>query len=638
MSVQAGPAPRLIDVSEHILLSLAIILVLGVSAQWLASRVRLPSILLLLSFGLIAGAAGWVDPDAVFGDLLMPVVSISVALILYEGGLTLKFSELPAVGRVVWSLVTLGALVTWMGTTVAAQWIFDLPTDLAAVIGAVLVVTGPTVIGPLLRHIRPSGSVGPILRWEGIVIDPIGALATVLIFEGLYGEAGQAARHAVMSVAKTVVFGGGLGVAAAALLTLMLARYWIADYLQNAVSLMFVVAAFVGANHLQEESGLAAVTVMGVVLANQSKVDVRHIAEFKENLQVLLISGLFIVLAARLELNELELDVLLLRGGLFVAALVIVVRPLSVFVSTWRSKLSLREKWFLSWMAPRGIVAAAVASVFALRLEQRGVEGAQLMVQITFVTIIATVAIYGLSSPWVARRLKVAQSNPQGILMIGAHAFARELAAALKREGFHCVLLDTNRDNTRAARMAGLSTFTGGVLDDHTLDRLDLGGIGRLFAMTPNPWINILAVHRFERIFGKAACYKLAPPSGNASHSGKQDTHGRTLFGAEASYADLSRRLAQGRTVKVTRLTEEFNFEAYRARYGESALMLLVITASGALEPVTTAAAKTPEKGQRIVAMVEGEEEKGERGEKGGKGEKGESGERGERGERGETG
>jgi len=595
-------------VTESILLSLAVVLVLGVFAQWLAWRLRLPSILLLLLFGLIAGAAGWVDPDAVFGDLLMPIVSISVALILYEGGLTLKFSELPAVGAVVRSLVTVGALVTWLGTTLAARWLFHLPMELASVLGAVLVVTGPTVIGPLLRHIRPTGPVGPILRWEGIVIDPIGALATVLIFEALYGQTDQAAQHALLSVARTILFGGGLGVGAALLLTQMLARYWVADYLQNAVSLMFVVAAFVGANHLQEESGLAAVTVMGMALANQKKVDVAHIAEFKENLQVLLISCLFIILAARLKPAELDAGLLLARGGLFVAVLVLLVRPASVFVSTWRSKLTLPEKTFIAWMAPRGIVAAAVASVFALRLERQGVEGAGLLVQITFVTIIATVTIYGLTSLWLARRLNVAQANPQGILMIGAHPFARELAAALKREGFHCVLLDSNRDNTRAARMAGLSTYTGGVMDDHTLDRLDLGGTGRIFAMTPNPWVNILAVRRFERIYGRAACYRLAPPAGSPSHSDRPDAHGRTLFGKEQSYVELSRRLARGQTVKVTRLTEEFDYEAYRARYGESAQMLLIVTASGTLEPVTTAPRNPPEKGQRIVALVDPDE------------------------------
>ncbi len=258
--------------AESELIQLAGIIVLGAAAQWIAWRVGLPSILLLLTFGIIAGR--WLHPTALFGNLLFPMVSISVALILYEGGLTLKLAEFRKVGGVVRNLVTVGAAVTWLIGALAAHFVIGLDAGLSALLGAVVVVTGPTVIGPLLRQIRPSGPVGPLLTWEGIVIDPLGALLAVLVFGIVSGEAEGAAGHVAWGIAKTVVFGGGIGFLAAAILVVMIERYWIADFLQNAVSLMLVVAAFAIANHIQHESGLLAVTVMGFVLANQKRADI----------------------------------------------------------------------------------------------------------------------------------------------------------------------------------------------------------------------------------------------------------------------------------------------------------------------------------------------------------------------------
>ena len=469
--------------AESELIQLAGIIVLGAAAQWIAWRVGLPSILLLLTFGIIAGR--WLHPTELFGNLLFPMVSISVALILYEGGLTLKLAEFRKVGGVVRNLVTAGAAVTWLIGALAAHFVIGLDAGLSALLGAVVVVTGPTVIGPLLRQIRPSGPVGPILKWEGIVIDPIGALLAVLVFGIVSGEAEGAAGHVAWGIAKTVVFGGGIGFLAAAILVVMIERYWIADFLQNAVSLMLVVAAFAVSNHIQHESGLLAVTVMGFVLANQKRADIEHIVEFKENLRVLLISALFIVLAARLEISQL-LNVLG-RGVAFAAVLVLVARPVCVLLATWRSDLSKAQRLFLGWMAPRGIVAAAVASVFALRLETVWRErlerleaagdpaaaalsdqlaGVAQLVPVTFITIIASVALYGLTAPIVARRLGVAESNPQGILFAGAHAWIREAAALLQREGIAVLLIDSNRQNVHAARMAGLPTYAGSILSE----------------------------------------------------------------------------------------------------------------------------------------------------------------------------
>lgn len=589
---------------ENVLIGFAAILVLGVSAQLLAARIRLPSILLLLVVGLVAGpVSGWLDPDELFGKLLFPIVSVSVALILYEGGLSLSLRDLPTVGGAVRHLVSVGAVVTWAVSALAARLIFGLDMGLAVLLGAILVVTGPTVIGPMLRHIRPSGPVGPVLMWEGIVIDPIGAVLAVLVFEAISGAGGGEPAHLALNLLWTVVFGGGLGLLGAAVLTVLIYKYWAPDQLQSAVSLMLVVAVFVGANHLQHESGLLAVTVMGIALANQRLVDVKHIVEFKENLRVLLISTLFILLAARLRLDDLK--TVWLSGGVFVAVLVLVARPLSVWLSTLRSKLKRNERLVLAWMAPRGIVAAAVASVFAIRLEELGYAGANLLVPITFVVIIGTVAVYGLTSPIVARRLGVADSNPQGVLFIGAQPWVRAVAAVLKNEGYRVLLVDSNRSNTAAARMDGIDTYSGSVLAEYAMAEMSLGGIGRILAVTPNDWVNTLAVQRFTSVFGRAECFQLPPrqePVGKESRH--KHLHGRWLFDENVRYGDLERRFATGATVKATKLSDEFDFEAFQKMHGESAIPLFLKTESGALRVIAADQQLNPTAGQALISLV----------------------------------
>lgn len=584
---------------------LAGIIVLGVSAQWLAWRVGLPAILLLLLFGIVVGpVTGKFDPDAVFGELLLPIVSLSVALILYEGGLTLRMSELRRVGAVVRNLVSVGALVTWAIASVAAHFVLNLNVSMSVLLGAVLIVTGPTVISPLLRHIRPTGAVGPVLKWEGIVIDPIGALLAVLVFEAIViGEAKEATMHVALGVAKTILIGGGLGLAAAAVFTIASYRHWIADHLENAVSFMLVVIVFCASNHFQHESGLLAVIVMGFALANQKWVGVEHLLEFKENLRVLLISSLFIVLAARVDLADLTR--LAPRGLLFVGVLVLIARPLGVFLATTKSNLNRNERLFLAWMAPRGIVAAAVASVFAIRLEELGYAPAGTLVSITMFTIVVTVAVYGLTAPFVARRLGLAESNPQGLLFVGADAWVRELAAVLQREGFRVLIVDSNRDHTYAARMAEVPTYTGSILAEHTLDEIELGGIGRLLTVTPNDWVNVLAVRRFERIFGKANCYQLSPQQDATGKKRHKYLHGRWLFDESLTHAALHRHMAEGFTVKATLLSDDFDYAALLAQHNDSVVPLFIINEHRNLEVITPESGDPLRPGQTVISLVQ---------------------------------
>ena len=597
--------------SETILVSLAGIALLGMGAQWLAWRLKLPSILFLLVFGFLAGpVTGLIDPDALFGDLLLPVVSISVAVILFEGGLTLRLEELREIGGVVLALVTLGAAVTWVVAAGAAHVVLGLEPKIAVLLGAVLVVTGPTVIGPLLRHIRPTGKVADILKWEGIVIDPIGALLAVLVFEAiLAGEGGGTTALVVIGVAKTLVFGGLIGFAFGRLLLLLFRRFWIPDYLHEAVTLALLVGAFVLSNHVQAESGLLAVTLMGLVLDNQKHVTVKHIVDFKENLSVLIISTLFILLSARLDLSQFSH---FSTGSLlFLGLLVFVARPASVLVSTVRSDLGWREKLFLSWMAPRGIVAAAVASIFALRLSEIGTAQADALVPITFMVIVCTVAVYGITSTPLARRLGLAQKNPQGVLFVGANPLARAMAKSLQEQGFDVGLVDTNRRDLFRTRMEHLPATFGDVLSPAIFDDISFAGIGRVLAVTANDELNSLAGLHFNEVFERKEIYQLplyGLAEGKDGGHGSSHLRGRFLFGLQWGYAELADRIAAGAVIKATRLSETFDYPAFQVFYGGEAVPLFIVTKSGALSVVTSDAEVKAGPGETIVALVEARE------------------------------
>jgi NhaP-type Na+/H+ or K+/H+ antiporter len=591
--------------SQQLLIALASIVTLGIVAEWLAWRIHLPSILVLLLFGFAAGpATGFLDPDAMLGDLLFPIVSISVAIILFEGGMSLRVRELRQIGHVVRNLVTVGALLTWALSALLARYIIGLELEAAVLLGAILVVTGPTVIVPLLRHVRPVRQVGSTLKWEGILIDPIGAILAVLAFEAvLAGELEAATTAVLFALVKTVVIAGVLGALGAGLLVLLMDRQWVPEFLESPLALMVVVAGFAASNVLQPESGLLTATLMGVAVANQKVVGVRHILEFKENLRVLLISGLFILLAARLQTEDLRQIGPAELG--FLAALIFLVRPAAVAVSAFRSEFKWREQALLSWIAPRGIVAAAVASIFALELAEAGFPGADRLVAITFMVIIGTVAIYGLTAAPVARLLGVAQPDPQGVLIVGAHPWAREIARELKEEGIPTRLVDTNYANIAEARMAGLPVYYGSALTEGTLDNIELEGIGHLLALTSNDEVNSLTALHFSEVFGGDRVYQLPPEQLTTTKQVvSQHLRGQFLFEPGASYWQLTARFDAGADIKTTNLTDTFDYRTFRDRY-RGAIPLFLIGESGRLIIFTAKNPPEPRRGQRVVAVVD---------------------------------
>ncbi|MBN1585797.1 MAG: cation:proton antiporter [Candidatus Omnitrophica bacterium] len=579
-----------------LLADLVSVLILGVTAQWLAWRMHLPAILLLLLFGFVAGpVTGFLNPDHFLGDLLFPVVSISVALVLFEGGLSLNLSELRVVGGVVRNLITVGIVVTAGLTVLAASLLLNLSFSLALLLGVTLVVTGPTVIGPLLRQVRPTQRISSALKWEGMLNDPIGAILAVLVFEGiLVGGWQKATALAVMGLTQTVLAGAAVGTLGAWIMVLMLQRYLIPEFLQSAFTLMAVVAVFAGSNMLQAESGLLAVTVMGIVLANQGSVVVKHIIEFKENLRVLIISMLFIILAARLHAGFLQL--LTWRNLLFVFFLILVVRPAAVFLSAKGSDFDIKEKIFLAFMAPRGIVAAAMATLFTLRLAERGYARAEEISNVTFVVIVITVLFYGIFGGPLARWLQIQRSGAKGMLLVGAHDWARYLAKFLHDEGYLVGLVDTNREHVELAQQEGLQSYCIDIRSPYVKDEIDFEDFGRLVALTSNDEVNSLAALHFVDDFGRAEVYQLPPETG---YTGRQRSHlrhlrGRILFGPRSNYSDLEKRFLSGAVLTKATLTKEFGYEYFQALYGDRAVTLCVIDETGALTFFTEDNPPTP--------------------------------------------
>ncbi len=589
-----------------LILGLAAIVFAGILAQWLAWRLRIPSILLLLIFGLLIGPIlGFVNPDELFGDTLFSLVSLSVGIILFEGGLGLRFKDLPGIKRVVRNLISVGALITWAISTAAAYFILGLDMQLSLILGAILIVSGPTVILPLLRDIRPVGQVGSILRWEGILIDPIGATLALLVFGMVLQTNVRAATgEAIMNLLQIAIIGAALGWAGAWMLAYLLKRYLIPDHLQNAFTLMAVIVVFAASNMLAPESGLLATTIMGMVLANQNAISIKHIIEFKEDLGVLLTSSIFVLLSARLQIG----DILGLgwQSLVFLAVLIFIARPLSVWFSTLGSTLKSSEKVFLAWMAPRGIVAASVASIFAIELAHVGYPNADILVSLTFFVIIGTVVIYGLTAGPLARRLGLAEMNPQGLLLVGAHKGARMLAKILQEAGFKVVMVDTNPRNCSMAEDEGLRAYCGNILYEDFIEEMDLGGVGRLLALTSNDEINTLACLHMADIFGRANVFQLPPRVTNGSGQESVPEHlvGRLLFGYDMTFRNLNDRLEGGWRLRIIEVSDPGVEEIFSESHRDAIIPLFVIRNNDRLVVITASDPYIPHVGDRVIALT----------------------------------
>lgn len=507
------------------MIELAGIIILGILAQWVAWRLKIPAILPLILIGLLVGpisaeflsedGSKWIEPiwngkKGLFpGDGLYYFVSLAISVILFEGGLTLKRDEIRNVGPVITKLITLGALVTFFGGAIAAHYIFYLSWELCFLFSALIIVTGPTVITPILRNIPLKKDLSAVLKWEGILIDPIGALVAVLVFEfiSVGGDSGFT-KTAFIEFGKIILFGTTFGFTFAHALKFVINKNIIPHYLLNVVSLSTVLLVFVESDIFAHESGLLAVVVMGMVLGNSKLQNRKELLYFKESLSVLLISILFILLAANISVAEM---MLLFNWNTLVlfALIVFVIRPVAVFLSTSKSTLKLKEKIFISWVGPRGIVAAGIASLFGSKLMKQGVEGAEFITPLVFMVVLGTVLLNATTARFVAKLSGVFLMKSEGILIIGASKFARIIGGYLQSNQRHVVLIDNNQSNIDAAQEFGLEALNVNIYSETLTDNIELNDVGYLMAMTANSDINSYSIKKFSKQFGENGSFRL---------------------------------------------------------------------------------------------------------------------------------
>lgn len=509
------------------MIELASIVILGIIAQWVAWRFKIPAILPLILIGLFVGPVStffshdgtkWLEPiwnnkEGLFpGESLFYFVSLAISIILFEGGLTLKLKEVRTVGPVISKLITLGAIVTFFGAGVAAHYIFDLNWAISFLFSSLIIVTGPTVITPILRNIPLKKDVSAILKWEGILIDPIGALVAVLIFEFIVvGEKSIYTQTALIEFGKVILFGSTFGFTFAHALSYAIKKHFIPHYLLNVFSLAAVLGVFVLSDIFAHESGLLAVVVMGMVLGNINLPNIKELLYFKESLSVLLISILFILLSANINIADLE-AIYTWKTAVLFAVVVFLVRPIGVFLSTLNSNLKLNEKIFISWVGPRGIVAAGIASLFGLKLVNNGEPGAELITPLVFMIVLGTVLLNATTARPMAKILKVFLSKSEGILIIGASKLPRIIAQYLDKNNRHVVLVDSNATNVKKANDLGLEAIREDIYAEDLEDNIELNDMGYLLALTGNSEINQFAIEKFKKQFGESGNFRLITP------------------------------------------------------------------------------------------------------------------------------
>ncbi|MFT5242671.1 MAG: NhaP-type Na+/H+ or K+/H+ antiporter [Glaciecola sp.] len=557
------------------MLELAGIIILGILAQWVAWKFKIPAILPLILIGLLVGPIAaeflsedgtkWIEPiwngeKGLFpGESLYYFVSLAISIILFEGGLTLKRSEIKTVGPVITKLITLGSAVTFFGAGVLAHYIFDLSWDLSFLFSGLIIVTGPTVITPILRNIPLKKDISTILKWEGILIDPIGALVAVLVFEfiSVGGDSGFT-KTALMEFGKIVLFGTTFGFTFAHALAFAINKKFIPHYLLNVVALSTVLLVFVESEIFAHESGLLAVVVMGMVLGNGKLENLKELLYFKESLSVLLISILFILLSANINIEDLLLLYTWKTAVLF-AIIVFIIRPLAVFLSTQGSKLTLNEKLFISWVGPRGIVAAGIASLFGSKLLKQGVEGAEYITPLVFMIVLGTVLLNATTARLFAKLVGVFLTKSNGTLIVGASKVSRLIGHYLESNGRHVVLIDSNQSNIDKARELGLEALNTDIYSDKLSDNIELNDVGYVMALTGSNDINAYAIAKFGKQFGENGSFRLVSvdemrDSNNNPHEG--------LFSHTDDFATLSNLVKKFPSVQEIELKDKAHFES----------------------------------------------------------------------------
>ncbi|WP_296425048.1 sodium:proton antiporter [Yoonia sp.] len=553
-------------------MAFALVGALGVGSQWLAWRLRMPAIVLMLVAGILIGpVAGVFDPGRDIGPLMGPIISIAVAIILFEGGLTLNFHSLNDAAKGVKRLVFVGAPLGWLTSALALRYGAGLSWESAAVFGGIMIVTGPTVIAPLLRTARLSKRPAALLQWEAIMNDPIGALAAVLAFEVvLVLNTATTVNAAVWELLVGIGVATALGMVAGFGLARSFKRGWVPEYMKVPVLFALLLAIFAVSDHVLHESGLLAVTIMGIVIANADLPSYEELRRFKEHATVLLVSGVFILLAAQLDVAALgQLD---WRALGFVLLVVLVARPFTVMVALLGSGVPYREQWLVALTGPRGVVLVAVAGLFGDRLLNLGFADAALIGPLAFVLVAVTVVLHGFTLAPFARWLGLAGADIPGVVIVGGADWTTAFAEALKKAEVPVLMTDPNYGHLRAARAAGIATFSGDILSEAAEQRLELVSYATLIAATDNDAYNTLVATDLGPEFGRDNVFQVIREKSDSARHQLPRTLGGRMFGADQTHTGLNRLIRDGWTFRISRLTDEFTFEDWRAKRPETHL------------------------------------------------------------------
>ncbi|MET1754502.1 sodium:proton antiporter [Novosphingobium sp. RD2P27] len=581
---------------EALMIEIALIGVLGVAAQWIAWRTGKPAIVFLLAAGIIAGpVTGYIDPTRDFGELQQPIIKLAVAVILFEGGLQLNFRDLREAGTAVKRLIFLGVPLGWLTCTLAVRVGAGLSWELSALFGGILVVTGPTVIGPMLREIKVPRRVGDTLKWEAIINDPIGALLAIAVFAQMTFANGEPAPGGIPTVLGATVGAAALGYGLGRFVAWSFPRGYVPEYLKAPLLLVLVIAAFVAADTVQHESGLVTVTVMGTVLANRPTFSSTAMRRFKEDLTVLLISGVFILLSATLDWSIIER--LQARFAIFLVLLMFVARPLTVLISLLGSALSWRERLFIAWVAPRGIVAVAITGLFALRLTENEVVGAELLVPLAFATAIGTIVAHGFTArPW-ARFLGIERGKGNALMFIGINRWSAAAAAAMKQAGVEVTMIDNSRFSLRRVAREDISAHRGDVLSESFGHQFDWADYHHVLATSDSDAYNALVCSELGPELGFDSVLQVAPDP----REGMTVPRGGTLFLEPVDVCELQTRIAEGWLFSRTRITEQFDLEAFEAKLDRLARPFAVVRPDGTYELYSSVRTPAPHENDEII-------------------------------------
>jgi len=589
-------------VIDSLIVKFALIGVLGIGAQWIAWRINKPAIALMLLAGIVAGPVlGIINPDDDFQGLLEPIVKLAVAVILFEGGLSLNFKDLRHAGSGVLRLVILGVPIGWALGTAAVYYGAGLSLGVSALFGGILVVTGPTVIGPMLRSLRVGNRVRDILKWEGIVNDPIGALLAVAIFAAIqYGQThgNVDVAEVVFNVIGATYLAGLMGALLGWGLTWLFPRGYVPEFLKAPVLLVTVIAGFVGADLIMHESGLVTVTVMGLVMANRPMFSSRALRRFKEDLTVLLISGVFILLAATLDLETIQK--FQFRFLIFLVLLLFVVRPVTVLLSLLGSDIPWRERIFIGWIAPRGIVAIAVTSLFAIRLSDLGYDGADALVPLVFSVVIITIIAHGFSAGAVARLLGIDQGEGKAVMLIGSNRWSIALGKQLDRLGLDVMVIDQSRTAIRAARREGLAVHRGDILAEAHGHDIDMGKYQQMLALSENDAENQLIASDLGPEMGYEQITIVADNERGVGGEGRA----RSLLKSGRTLDELEDLVKAGWQFSSTNITEKFGWKDFQANLEEDEEVVAVHKSDGRLLMFTNGPAPLVEAEDEVISFI----------------------------------